>query len=121
MNCLRAEYPATFAVVLRNLPNPPHELSDVNDYLSFMEVTVYGPLRAATGGKQVHLEFDGGTVREAIDALVERYPRAKPHLFGDDGRPEASVRVSVDGESAELEDPCPADASIGVHPAMRGG
>jgi molybdopterin synthase sulfur carrier subunit len=86
-----------------------------------MEVTVYGPLRAATGGKRVDVEFDGGTVAEALEALIEAYPRTKPHLVDDDGAFESSVRVSIDGESAALEDTCSADATIGVHPAMRGG
>ncbi|WP_435348492.1 ubiquitin-like small modifier protein 1 [Haloarchaeobius sp. HRN-SO-5] len=86
-----------------------------------MEVTVYGPLRGATGGKRVTVAFDGGTVREALDALVEQYPRAEQHLFRDDGRLAPSVRVSVDGESVDPDDRCPPDATVGVHPAMRGG
>ena len=86
-----------------------------------MDVTVYGPLRSATGEKRVRVEFEGGTVRDALDALVAAYPRAAPHLFRDDGRLAPSVRVAVDGESADADDRCPADASLSVHPAMRGG
>ncbi|MFD1599124.1 MoaD/ThiS family protein [Halobellus rarus] len=86
-----------------------------------MDVTIYGPLRSSTGGKRVSVDFGGGTVRDAVDAFVDAYPRAEGHLFGDDGRLASSVRLSVDGASAEPDDPCPADASLSVHPAMRGG
>lgn len=86
-----------------------------------MELTVYGPLRSATGDKRVDVAFDGGTVREAIEAFVAAYPRAEQHLYRDDGTLAPSVRVAVDGESADLDDACPADAAVSVHPAMRGG
>lgn len=86
-----------------------------------MEVTVYGPLRSATGGKHVRVDFEGGTAREALDAFVDAYPRAERHLFRDDGELAPSVRVSVDGDAVDMGDPCPADASMTIHPAMRGG
>jgi len=86
-----------------------------------MEITVYGPLRSATGDKRVSLDFEGGTVREAIEALAAAYPRAEGHLYRPDGTIAPSVRVAVDGESADLDDECPADAGLSVHPAMRGG
>jgi len=86
-----------------------------------MNVTVYGPLRSATGGKQVSVDFDGGTVGDAVDAFVAAYPRAKNHLYTAEGRLASSVRLVIDGESADLDDPCPAEASLSVHPAMRGG
>jgi molybdopterin converting factor small subunit len=43
-----------------------------------MEVTVYGRLRAATGGKTVEIEVpSGATLREALDTFVTAYPRAR--------------------------------------------
>lgn len=86
-----------------------------------MNVTVYGPLRSATGGKHVSVDFEGGTVREAVDAFVAAHPRAKTHLHDAEGRFASSVRVTVDGEPVDLDDPCPAEASLSIHPAMRGG
>ncbi|MFB6130531.1 MAG: ubiquitin-like small modifier protein 1 [Salinigranum sp.] len=86
-----------------------------------MEVTVYGPLRSATGEKTVEFEFDGDTVGDALAAFVERYPRARPQLYGDDGRLRGSVRVGIDGERAEPEDSCPPDATLALHPAVQGG
>ena len=86
-----------------------------------MQVTVYGPLRSATGGKTVELEFDGGTVRDALSAFVERYPRAKPQLYTDDDRLRSSVRLSVNGERVDPDEECPDDADLTVFPAVQGG
>lgn len=84
------------------------------------EVTVYGPLRSATGAKTVGLEWPGGTVADAIAAFADAYPRAEPHLYdGDAVRP--SVRVSIDGERAALEDRVPDGASLTLVPAVQGG
>lgn len=85
-----------------------------------LEITVYGPLRAATDEKHVELAFEGGTVADALDAFVEAHPRARPQLF-DDGGLRPSVRVTVDGERADPEDPCPTSASMTLHPAVQGG
>ncbi|SEW02848.1 hypothetical protein SAMN05216285_1928 [Natrinema salifodinae] len=38
------------------------------------DVTVYGPLRSATGAKTVTIEWPGGTVADAVAALVDAYP-----------------------------------------------
>ncbi|WP_435176417.1 ubiquitin-like small modifier protein 1 [Halorussus sp. AFM4] len=86
-----------------------------------MQVTVYGPLRSATGEKTVELAFGGGTVRDALAVFVEEYPRARSQLYDDDDRVRSSVRVSVNGERADLDDGCPADAELTVFPAVQGG
>ncbi|MEF8783044.1 MAG: ubiquitin-like small modifier protein 1 [Haloarculaceae archaeon] len=86
-----------------------------------MEVIVYGRLRSATGQKQVTLEFTGGTVGDALQTFVSAYPRAKRHLYRDDGELAPSVRISINGETTDLEEACPPDASLSIHPAMRGG
>jgi molybdopterin synthase sulfur carrier subunit len=85
-----------------------------------MEVTVYGPLRGATGEKTVTVAFEGGTVADALDALVSAYPRAKQHLY-DDGTLSASARISVNGDTADPDDDCPPDADVSIHPPMQGG
>jgi molybdopterin converting factor small subunit len=86
-----------------------------------MELTVYGPLRAATGAKRVHVDPDGGTVRGVVEAFVDAHPRAESHLVDEDGTLRPSVRVTVDGERASLDDECPSDAEVALFPAMRGG
>lgn len=85
-----------------------------------MDVTVYGPLRGATGEKTVTVAFEGGTVADALDALVSAYPRTEQHLY-DDGSLSASARISVDGETADPDDDCPPDADLSIHPPMQGG
>lgn len=86
-----------------------------------MRVTVYGPLRGATGEKTVSLVFDGGTVEEALAAFVEDYPRAETHLYAPGGQLRASARFSVNGERVDSDDRCPADAELTVFPAVQGG
>ena len=86
-----------------------------------MDVTVYGPLRSATGEKRIAVDPDGTTVAAVIDAVVAAYPRAASHLVDDAGALRPSVRVTVDGERVDLDDDCPPDAEVALFPAMRGG
>ncbi len=86
-----------------------------------MQVTVYGPLRSATGEKNVTLEFEGGTVEDALSEFVEQYPRAKSQLFTTTETLRPSVRLSVNGNRVELTDTCPQDADLTIFPAIRGG
>ncbi|MDT3435502.1 ubiquitin-like small modifier protein 1 [Haloarcula sp. 1CSR25-25] len=86
-----------------------------------MEVTVYGPLRAATGSKTVEVTVDGDTVETVITAFVEAYPRAESQLIDETGDLRPSVRVMVDGDSADRDERVPPDAAIELFPAMRGG
>ncbi|QZX99172.1 ubiquitin-like small modifier protein 1 [Halobaculum rubrum] len=90
-----------------------------------MNVQVYGPLRSATGSKTVRVGPDSlpehPTVRDVLDALCAAHPRTESHLSDGDGSLRPSVRVTVDGDRAAIDDDCPADAEVRVFPAMRGG
>ena len=86
-----------------------------------MQVTVYGPLRSATGEKTVDVSFAGGTAADAVAAFTDAYPRARPQLYTDDGDLRPSVRVMHDGERVDADEPCPADADLALFPAMQGG
>ena len=86
-----------------------------------MEITVYGPLRSATGEKTVSLEFGGDTVVDAIDEFANAYPRAAQYLYDDGNELRPSVRVSVDGDRVGLEEPVSDDASLALVPAVQGG
>lgn len=86
-----------------------------------MDVTVYGPLRSATGGKRLELAPAKQTVQGVLDALLDEHPRAESYLLDDEGVVRPSVRVTVDGESAGMGDECPTDADVAIFPAMRGG
>ncbi|WP_435195069.1 ubiquitin-like small modifier protein 1 [Natronomonas sp. EA1] len=88
-----------------------------------MEIRVYGPLRAATGGKSVVVAVadDTPTVEEVLAAFVEAYPRAEGHLTDANGDLQPSVRVTCEGERVELDETVPAEGTIELFPAMRGG
>jgi molybdopterin synthase sulfur carrier subunit len=86
-----------------------------------MEVVVYGPLRAATGSKEITVSPTEPTVAGVIEALCEAYPRAESHLFDEAGALRPSVRVTVDGETVEQNAACPPEAEVAIFPAMRGG
>lgn len=86
-----------------------------------MKVTVYGPLRASTESKTVEITVDGDTVGAVITAFVDAYPRAESQLVDEAGELRPSVRVMIDGDSADLTERVPPGASVAVFPAMRGG
>jgi molybdopterin synthase sulfur carrier subunit len=81
-------------------------------------------LRASVGGeKQVDLE--GGSVRELVDRLVERYPPLRAQLLTDDGQLNRFVNVYVNGQDVRYLDGL--DTAVGdrdevrLLPAMAGG
>lgn len=86
-----------------------------------MKLTVYGPLRAATGEKTVQVDPDGETVRDVITAFVDAYPRAGSHLTDDSGSLRPSVRVVLGGQPVGLEESVRDEDSMQLFPAMRGG
>lgn len=76
-----------------------------------MTIELPGPLRAHAGGA-ARLEAEGGTVREALDDLVGRFPRLRRHLFDDGGATrgfiniflnDADVRSLDAGESTSVD------------------
>lgn len=86
-----------------------------------MELTVYGPLRSATDSKRVEVTSDCETVADLLAAFSDAYPRARSQLYDGDGDLRPSVRVTVDGETAGLDEQVPPGAEIKLFPAMRGG
>ncbi len=86
-----------------------------------VNVTLYGPLRSLTPNRTVTLDFDGGTVADALDRFVDAYPRAASQLYDESGTLRPSVRVMYDDERADFDDRCPPDAELKLFPAMRGG
>lgn len=86
-----------------------------------MELTVYGPLRSATGEKTVQVVAEGETVRDVLDAFVDAYPRAGTHLTDEDGALRPSVRVLVGQRRVDLDESVTDEESMRLFPAMRGG
>jgi molybdopterin synthase sulfur carrier subunit len=80
-------------------------------------------LRGETNGaRQVHAA--GGTVRELLDDLIDRFPALRPQLVEDDDIA-PFVNVYVEGEDVRtlegLDTPVEDDATVILLPAMAGG
>ena len=80
-------------------------------------------LRAEVGGAR-QVEASGGTVREVLDDVAERYPALAAHLFAD-GEIAPFVNVYLGGEDVRtlegLETPVSTGATVILLPAMAGG
>ena len=80
-------------------------------------------LRTATGGAR-EVEASGGTVRDLLDDLTERFPSLRGQVF-EDGEIAAFVNVYVEGEDVRtldgLETDVPQGSTVILLPAMAGG
>jgi molybdopterin synthase sulfur carrier subunit len=87
------------------------------------EIRIPPVLRADAGGNRL-LDVEAGTVREALDALIERYPSLSTRIIDGDGVP-AFLNVFVDGEdvrlAAGLATPVGSTTKILLLPAVAGG
>ncbi len=87
-----------------------------------MNVTVYGPLRSATGEQTVEVPTDGAeTVSTVICTFLEHYPRAQSQLLDEQGDLRPSVRVMQGGQSLDFDEYCDPEDELKLFPAMRGG
>jgi molybdopterin synthase sulfur carrier subunit len=88
--------------------------------------TVYIPavLRPNVGGAK-SLELDGGSIRDVVDALVERHPSLGGQLLTEDGELNRFVNVYINGQDvrylAGLDTPVAAADEVRLLPAMAGG
>jgi molybdopterin converting factor small subunit len=80
-------------------------------------------LRTATGGAR-EVEASGGTVRDLLDDLTERFPSLRGQVF-EDGEIAAFVNVYVEGEDVRTLDGLDTAVATGstviLLPAMAGG
>ncbi len=80
-------------------------------------------LRPTVGGER-QVPANGGTVREVLDDLTDRYPELRAQLF-DDGEIAAFVNVYLEGEDVRtldgLETPVGEGQTVILLPAMAGG
>jgi molybdopterin converting factor small subunit len=87
------------------------------------EIRIPPVLRSDTGGNRL-LDVEAATVREALDALIERYPSLSGRIIEGDGVP-AFLNVFVDGEDVRLADglatPVGSTTKILLLPAVAGG
>ncbi len=81
-------------------------------------------LRAQVGGAR-EVDASGGTLREALDDLFERFPAVRDQLVDGTGDLNRFVNVYVENEDVRLREgldtALPGDGTIIVLPAMAGG
>lgn len=74
---------------------------------------------------QRSIEVQGTTVREALDDLLRRYPKLRPHLLQEDGQLQPYVHLFLNGEDIQslqgLETPLPENAELRLLPSIAGG
>jgi len=80
-------------------------------------------LRPSTGGAR-EVEASGGTVRDLLDDLTERFPTLRGQVF-EDGEIAPFVNVYVEGEDVRtldgLDTPVYDGSTVILLPAMAGG
>lgn len=91
-----------------------------------MVVTVRIPqlLRNLTNGER-EVQVEAATLREAIDALDQRYPGIRQRLVNGEGELLRYVNLFVNDQDVRLlsglDTPLPEGAEVAIVPAMAGG
>jgi adenylyltransferase/sulfurtransferase len=90
-----------------------------------MDIHIPTPLRSYTG-KQGTVTVGGETVAQGLEALVERFPAMRQHLFTTDGKLRSFVNVYVNDEDVrylpEKEHTGVDDAAeLSIIPSIAGG
>ena len=91
-----------------------------------MEWKLFAHLRDTAGDETVSVDVEaGGTVAEALDALVEAEPALRAELF-EDGELADHIRLLVDGEDAfaersGLETVVTEESELALFPPVSGG
>jgi molybdopterin/thiamine biosynthesis adenylyltransferase/rhodanese-related sulfurtransferase/molybdopterin converting factor small subunit len=91
-----------------------------------MSVTMYvpTPLRAYADGRDA-VDVEGSTVREALERLVARYEKLRPHLYDENGALRSFVNVYVNDEDIRYRDgmdtPLRDGDTISIVPSIAGG
>ena len=87
------------------------------------EIKIPPVLRPEAGGNRT-VGVEAGTVREALDALVDRFPSLAPRVLEGDGVP-SFLNVFVDGDDVRLlgglDTEVAAGSTILLLPAVAGG
>jgi MoaD family protein len=88
-----------------------------------IKVQIPTPMREQAGGN-AEVEVSGGTVKAALDDLIQKYPALGAKLF-DNGRLRPYVNVFVNDEDIryldDLDTPVKAGETVALIPAVAGG
>jgi molybdopterin synthase sulfur carrier subunit len=92
-----------------------------------VNVNFYAMLREIAGRKTVDLPvLAGATVRQLLDAVIERFPAMRENLFDEHGHLYGHVHVFINGQDAPylehaLETRLGEEDAIDLFPAVGGG
>jgi LAO/AO transport system kinase len=92
-----------------------------------VQVDFYATLRLVVGTKTVDVSLpEGATVRDLLDAIVQRFPPLAKNLLDKAGRLSSNVNVFIDGRGAPylengLDTVLRADQKVDIFPAVAGG
>lgn len=82
------------------------------------------PLRGFTNNQET-VEVSGATVGEALQHLVEQFPRLKSHLFNEEGRLRSFVNIYLGDEDIRYlqreATPLKPGAELSIVPSVAGG
>ncbi len=89
-----------------------------------MKILIPTPLRQYADKKDV-IEFNAGTVGEALSGLTSRHPELRKHLYSDDGRLRAFVNVYLNDEDirylSKEQTPVKDGDTLAIVPSIAGG
>jgi sulfur-carrier protein len=92
-----------------------------------MKVNYYATLRQIVGGRQVEFDdFEGQTLRQLLQQMVERFPDLRAEILDDDGNLYNHIHIFINGRDSTLLDNkldtvlAPADV-ISIFPPVGGG
>ena len=88
------------------------------------KLKIPSPLRPYAGGEAA-VELNGETVAEVINALIDRHPGLKKHLFSDDNSLRPFVNLFLDDVNVNqldgMETPLKDDDTVLIIPSIAGG
>ncbi|HEY1272714.1 MAG TPA: ubiquitin-like small modifier protein 1 [Terriglobales bacterium] len=89
-----------------------------------LKIHIPTPLRQYTN-KSATVEVSAGTVREALDGLLDKHPDLRRHLYTDEGKLRAFVNVYLNDEDIrylQKEDTAVKESdNISIVPSIAGG
>jgi MoaD family protein len=92
-----------------------------------MHVNFFATLRQIVGGKTVTLALHpNASVQELLDALLERFPGLRPHLYAPAGDLYPHVHIFVNGRDTQyltqgFATPLGPDDTVNIFPPVGGG
>ncbi len=90
-----------------------------------MTIFIPTPLRAYAGGTD-KVEVSASTIAEALDALTQKHPELRKHVFGAEGKLRAFVNLYVNDEDVRYlrqkeRTPVAATDTLSIIPSIAGG